>query len=166
MTTKKKVPFKIYLDIDGVAADFEGGFKEITGKYPSQVEKKFLWKTINSDKNFFYDLDVMRGFMNLWDLVEDTEPSFLTGLPGSSSGKEAKIKWVNKHFPGTEVIVVPKKEKRKWAASNHILIDDTMSNIIEWKADGGIGIYHEVFNFHSTISELKDILLKQFDWTI
>jgi hypothetical protein len=122
-------------------------------------------ETINSDKDFFYNLPLMDGFMDLWHIVKDTDPIFLTGLPGSNAGKEAKKRWVDKHFTGTEVIVVPKKDKRAYAAPNHILIDDRADTIIQWRAEKGIGIHHEENNFHNTIFQLRNILKTEFNWS-
>ncbi len=157
--------FQIYLDLDGLFADFEEGFKNVSGYYPKEVAKKTLWGTIHRADHFFLNLPVIKESKKLWEIVEPTNPIFLTGLPSSTTGKEDKIKWVHKHYGSQyEVIVVPKKEKRNYAKSNHILIDDTHSNINEWSADGGIGVFHEKDNFHRTIFELKTILKERFNW--
>ena len=161
----KEKQFQIYLDLDGLFADFDGGFKKITGSYPKEVAKKELWKQIYRADHFFYNLPLIPESKKLWDVVEPTDPIFLTGLPSSIEGRDDKVRWVHKHYGSKyEVIVVPKKDKRHYAKPNHILIDDRQDNINEWKADGGIGIFHEVDNFHNTISELKKILKEQFNW--
>lgn len=158
--------FQIYLDLDGLFADFEEGFKKISGYYPKEVAKNKLWGTIHRADHFFYNLPMIKESKKLWQIVEPTDPIFLTGLPGSATGKDDKIRWVHKHYGDQyEVIVVPKKEKRNYAKPNHILIDDKHSNVNEWNADGGIGIFHEKDNFHRTITELKNILKDQFNWT-
>lgn len=160
-----EINFQIYLDLDGVFADFEEGFKNVSGYYPKEVAKKTLWGTIHRTDHFFYNLPKIKESKKLWEIVEPTNPIFLTGLPSSTQGKEDKIRWVHKHYGDQfEVIVLPKKDKRLYAKPNHILIDDTHSNINEWNADGGIGIFHEKDNFHRTISELKMILKEQFNW--
>lgn len=157
--------FQIYLDLDGLFADFEEGFKKISGYYPKEVAKGKLWGTIHRAEHFFYNLPMIKESKKLWQVVEPTDPIFLTGLPSSAQGKEDKIRWVHKHYGDQyDVIVVPKKEKRNYAKPNHILIDDTHSNVNEWNADGGIGIFHEKDNFHRTITELKNILKDQFNW--
>lgn len=158
--------FQIYLDLDGLFSDFEEGFKKVSGYYPKEVAKGKLWGTIHRAEHFFYNLPMIKESKKLWQVVEPTDPIFLTGLPSSAQGKEDKIRWVHKHYGDQyEVIVVPKKEKRNYAKPNHILIDDTHSNVNEWNADGGIGIFHEKDNFHRTITELKNILKDQFNWT-
>lgn len=162
MSAKKK--FQIYLDLDGVFADFEGGFKTLTGKHPREVAKSTLWSTIHRADRFFYNIPVIKESKALWNFVKPTHPIFLTGLPSTKQGKEDKIAWVHKHKGEEfEVIVVPKKEKRNYAAPNHILIDDTHANINEWKADGGIGIFHVENRYDDTLNELKRIL-KENNW--
>jgi len=166
MSDKKQLPFQIFLDLDGVFADFDGGFKKITGHFPKEVDKKILWKTIYNADHFFYNLDFIPEAKKLWKVVEPTEPKFLTGMPSSIEGRDDKVRWVHKHFGSQyEVIVLPKKDKRKYAEPNHILIDDRKDNISEWKADGGIGIFHEVDDFDGTISQLKAILKEKFNWS-
>lgn len=161
----KKQDFQIYLDLDGVFADFNGGFKKLTGSEPKEVAKKVLWSSIYKADHFFYNLEVIPDSKKLWEFVKPTHPIFLTGLPSSIEGRDDKVRWVHKHYgPQYEVIVLPKKEKRKHAAPNHILVDDTAANVSEWKADGGIGILHEEDNYHRTISELKKVLKEQFHW--
>jgi hypothetical protein len=157
--------FQIYLDLDGVFADFDGGFKKITGNFPKEVAKKFLWKTIYDADHFFYNLEVIKESKKLWNYVKELKPIFLTGLPSSIEGRDDKVRWVHKHYGQEyEVIVLPKKDKRKYANENSILIDDTKSNIIEWNADNGIGIYHED-DYDKTLDELKNILKEQFNWS-
>ena len=54
-----------------------------------------------------------------------------------------------------EAIFVKKELKRQYAAQNHILIDDYLDNIKEWREDGGIGILHVTVG--QTIKELKQL---------
>jgi hypothetical protein len=53
-----------------------------------------------------------------------------------------------------EEIFVPAAQKAKFAAPNHILIDDMEKNITAWEAAGGIGILHK--NATDTINTLKE----------
>ena len=168
MNEEKELGFQIYLDLDGVFADFDGGFKKITGHLPKEVSKKVLWSSIYKADHFFFNLEVVPESKELWDHVKKTNPKFLTGLPSSVEGRDDKVRWVHTHYGKEyEVIVLPKKDKRKYAAPNAILIDDRHDNISEWKADGGIGIYHkDGTNFDSTIAELKSILKEKFDYVL
>lgn len=151
-------PFKgVYLDLDGVFADFDGRFFKLTGKWPHQVEKNQLWKTINRDENYFGSLELMEHAHILWDYTRQFSPIFLTGLPAKSGSKQQKEQWVAEKF-GTEweVIVLPKKEKQFHSGPTKILIDDTMVNIQQWVDKGGHGI-HFKGDVKATIEEIEEL---------
>jgi hypothetical protein len=38
----------LYCDLDGVLADFEEGVKERMNKYPNDLNKTLMWKTLRS----------------------------------------------------------------------------------------------------------------------
>lgn len=138
-------PFEgFFLDLDGVFADFDGRFFKLTGKWPHQVEKNHLWKTVNRDENFFYNLELMKDAHHLWEYTKQFNPTFLTGLPTKNGGREQKQQWVAEKF-GHEwpVIVLPKKQKQEHSGPNKILIDDTMVNIHQWVEKGGHGVHHK-----------------------
>ena len=66
-------------------------------------------------------------------------------------------------MPSEKFHVVARKNKQNYAydAINNkpnILIDDHLQNITEWKAAGGIGIFHT--NALSTILQLKNLGFK------
>lgn len=137
-------PFEgFFLDLDGVFADFDGMFFQLTGKWPHQVEKKHLWKVVNSKDDFFYSLSLMSDAHHLWEYTQQFNPTFLTGLPSKQGGREQKQRWVAEKF-GQEwpVIVLPKREKQNHSGPNRVLIDDTMVNIEQWTLKGGHGIHH------------------------
>lgn len=152
-------PFEgFYLDLDGVFADFEGGFFRVTGKRPHEVEKKQLWKIINAQDRFFYHLEMMKDAHLLWEYTRQYNPIFLTGLPAKQGGKEEKERWVAERF-GEEhkTIVLPKRDKQLHSGPNTVLIDDTHTNITQWVEKGGLGIHHsgEVWDTIEQIEELR-----------
>ena len=134
---------ELFLDLDGVFADFDGHYKALTGVFPWEVHKKVMWKTINSTPTFFLDLPLMKGADRLWEVTKHLNPTFLTGAPSNHSFREQKHAWVAKTFgPEWKVIVLPKKDKHLHAHGNAILIDDTEAVIDSWFAKGGLGILH------------------------
>lgn len=149
-------PFEgFYLDLDGVFADFDGRFFKLTGKWPHQVEKKYMWKTINNDHNYFGSLDLMENAWYLWEYTKQFNPKFLTGLPSKQGGREQKERWVVEKFGEQwETIVLPKKEKQNHSGPNKVLIDDTIVNIHQWADKGGHGI-HFKGNVKETIEEIE-----------
>lgn len=160
--TKGPQDYKIFLDVDGVFADFDNWVLETLGERPK--DEKTFWDTVksyakeNPTEMIWGSLDLMSDAMVLWEYVKDYSPTFLTstGTWDSKRSDKEKRYWLNKYFPGAPVITVPmSKLKANYAEKNHILVDDRMKSIGPWKAAGGIGILHKSAN--ETINELKKL---------
>jgi hypothetical protein len=156
---------KIYVDMDGVIADFEKRFKELTGKLPSDYKTEAGFRTNFQkiiDGGHFETLDKMTDF--------ETLVSFLNSVPvekcilSSTARPETnfavamqKMQWLAKVGITWPKIFVPGKQlKQEHATPNSILIDDTPIVIEQWNAAGGIGILHT--DALSTIEMLKQHL--------
>ena len=151
---------KIWMDLDGVLADFDRRVELLTGKKPTNLSKKEMWKAIMDDSHFFLKLEWINAATPLWNLIKKYDHAVLTGLPSRSEGRDDKIAWVKKKCGNnTEVIVVPKLDKQLYAASNHILVDDNQMNIDQWNAAGGIGIFHNG-DYDRTILLTKEAIKK------
>lgn len=149
---------QVYLDLDGVFADFDKRVKHLTGKHPHQLDKKRLWRIINADERFFAELELIEGCMALWEATRDMEPIFLTGSPSSSVFEQQKKEWVARIFgPEFTVHVVPRRLKQEYSGPGKILIDDMQENIDQWNARGGHGILH-TGDHESTINALKELV--------
>lgn len=150
-------PFEcMYLDLDGVFADFNKRVFEISGKLPSQFEGG-MWKVIMADRDFFALLEFMPDAEYLWEYTKQFNPIFLTGAPPGERSKNHKMEWVSKRF-GKELttIVLPKKDKQLYSGPNKVLIDDTKINIEQWISNGGHGVLHKnVLNTIEYIEELR-----------
>lgn len=147
-------PYDLHLDLDGVFANFELGVKKITGKEPWQLTTSKMWAAIHSNKHFFAELEFMPDAEELWDTVKHLNLCFLTGAPSSAAFREQKREWVARKFGEQYVtIVLPKKEKRLYAATGKVLLDDTHSNIEGWIEAGGHGIHHS--SVRKSIEELN-----------
>lgn len=149
---------QVYLDLDGVFADFDARVKRLTGKHPSQLSRPRLWKMINADQRFFAELELIEGCMALWEVTRDLEPIFLTGAPSVKAFQEQKREWVARIFgPEFTVHVVPKRLKQDYSGPHKVLIDDTPENIEQWVARGGHGILH-TGDHASTVHALRELL--------
>jgi len=149
---------QVFLDLDGVFADFDARVKRLTGKHPSQLDRNHLWKAINRDKRFFAELELIEGCMQLWEATRDLEPVFLTGAPTSKVFQEQTREWVARLFgPAFTVHVVPKRLKQEYSGPGKVLIDDTPSNIEQWEARGGHGILH-TGDHASTVRALQELM--------
>ncbi|HYD62005.1 MAG TPA: hypothetical protein VEC35_16690 [Noviherbaspirillum sp.] len=158
MTLAHRPRMQVYLDLDGVFADFDKRVKHLTGKHPNQLDRGRLWKMVNSDKRFFAELELIEGCMVLWEATKDLEPVFLTGAPSSKVFQEQKREWVARIFgPEFVVHVVPKKLKQDFSGPHKVLIDDSPENIEQWNARGGHGILHQG-DHASTVRALQELL--------
>lgn len=149
---------QVYLDLDGVFADFAKRVKHLTGKHPDRLDKNHLWRIINMDKRFFAELELIEGCMALWEATKDLEPIFLTGAPSTPTFHEQKKEWVARIFgPEFTVHVVPRKLKQEYSGPGKVLIDDMQENIDQWNARGGHGILH-TGDHASTVHALNELL--------
>lgn len=156
---------ELNLDIDGVFADFEGGFtKAARGKKIHEVPKNKMWAIIHSDKRFFANLDRLAEGIILWKHIEKIHHElgipvkFLTGAPSSQAFRDQKKEWVLKHKGERyECIVLPKKDKQLYSGPWKVLIDDTQINIDQWIEKGGYGLFYDG-TAAGTIKQIEEIL--------
>jgi hypothetical protein len=140
---------KLYLDLDGVLADFDKAAGERMGtdniyKYEFVWGTKKFWDKINVDDSFFADLEVLPDAWDLLGAVGHLEPIILTALPktGAELVDRQKRRWVRENLGGYEVITCATHDKPKWCAAGDILIDDRAVNRDAWIAKGGTYIIH------------------------
>ncbi len=153
--------------MDGVVADFDKRFTDLSGMSPSEFESKngknAFWDFIDVKHKlaFWVGIPPMSDAQGLMDYVSKHDYEMLTApsiKKESLMGKGLWIRnWAKKGlFPSKpKVNYKPAKNKHHFAAPNHILIDDKQSTIDSWNAAGGIGILHT--SAGSTINQLKKI---------
>jgi len=154
--------FNIYLDMDGVIADFNKRYKELYGIYPHEADTYKVFDGFFLEfiaEGHFATLDLMPDAMLLIDYLKSLPvKTKILSSTSSESKHEAiqaqKLIWLQKHNIDFDPILVPgKRLKCKYADPNCILIDDTKSNIDQWQAYGGIAIHHS--DIHTTLEMLK-----------
>lgn len=135
--------FKLFLDLDGVLADFDRGVREVTGRRPADMKVREMWRALAAAPDFYGTLGLMTDAEALWKFCEPHQPTILTGLPLGSWAPEQKRRWVARvlgaHVP---VITCMSRDKANYAGSGHILIDDRASARPAWEAAGGIFVHH------------------------
>lgn len=152
----------IYLDMDGVIADFVKRYKELYHMLPREAEKSkkfdhFFDEFIAS--NQFATLDVMPGALDAIAFLRKLNvPTQILSSTANEKRYDAiskqKMIWLQTHgITFTPNFVPGKRHKYKYAAPDKIIIDDTESVIDDWRAAGGIGILHK--DWITTMAILK-----------
>jgi len=152
----------IYLDMDGVIADFTKRYQELYKMMPREAEK-------NKQFNKFFDEFIATGQFATLELMPGTmegieflrKASVPTQILSSTASQERydaiskqKLIWLQTHgITFTPNFVPGKRLKQEYAAPDKIIIDDTESVIEQWKAKGGIGILHK--DWPTTLAILK-----------
>ena len=142
---------KIYLDMDGVIADFNKRYKELYKMEPKEAEdKKEFYKFFDSfiATKQFATLDLMPDAVLLLNYL--SKLNIPTEILSSTSSEKRdadiraqKLMWLQTHNIGFKVNLVPgKRLKKDFSNANSILIDDTPVNIDQWRREGGVGILH------------------------
>ena len=155
---EKVMDYKIYCDMDGVLADFESGYEELTGIDLKGEFKKGddFWDPIKvAGVGFWAGLKWMPGGQELWDYLKPFNPQLLSAPSREQSSRIGKHVWVKHKIPGTKLILRYASQKQELATPESILIDDRQINIDQWEAAGGIGILHT--STANTIQQLQKL---------
>lgn len=137
---------KIYCDLDGVLADFDKAYLEISNGIPHKGDDEF-WARVKAAPDFWLNLEMMPDGQVLWDYVSRHHYVVILSSPGTHDLERAtrqKRQWIKKHL-GEHVNFVPKEAKYKhhYAHETCILIDDWHKNIKRWMDAGGIAVHHK-----------------------
>lgn len=138
---------QIFLDCDGVLADFDAGAEAVFGCHPRKFEdeqgtQKF-WETLHAHPRFYEDLPVMHDARELYGAVAHLNPIILTGCPLGVWAQDQKLRWRNKNFPGVPMITTLSKDKRSHAKAGDVLVDDYLKYRHLWVEMGGIFVHHK-----------------------
>jgi 5'(3')-deoxyribonucleotidase len=148
---------QLYLDCDGVLADFEKAAIALLKMPPRQFEKRHgrpeFWKRLARHPDFYGSLPLMPDAMVLFEAVRHLDPIILTGLPRGDWAAPQKVRWAAEHFPGTRIITCLAADKRRHAREGDILVDDTLKYRDLWTGAGGIFVHHR--DARSSIAELR-----------
>lgn len=150
---------QLFVDMDGVIADFDAGYEQLTGKSPKKTDDNVDWKIIHESGGFYRDLPPMPDFKDLWGFVKHFEPIILTGIPTSvPSAADDKRAWVTKHIGISQPLITCLSKNKSLHMKNpgDILIDDWEKYMHVWTGKGGKWITHT--DAASTIEKLTDLL--------
>lgn len=135
---------QIFLDIDGVLADFVGGAIErfqLPVK-PDDVTWDFLpsecWAHMDAD--FWAGLNPLPDCHKIVERLDVSKTWLLTSLPQTNrqAAGEGKYKWVEKHLPQFQHrLLFCVSRKSLWAHGAALLIDDHDANVNQFREAGG-----------------------------
>jgi len=168
---ENKMPH-LYLDMDGVQADFFGAwakrhglkhYKEIP--HPEDAINELAHSSPEEVYNFFRDLEPLQGGQQIISWLHKNKIPFtvlsapLRG-PYASNSIEAKKDWLDQYNPGSSNNAIFTSKKFKYAKNGNdvnVLVDDFGRYLDGWNNAGGIAVKHEDGNTNHTISELEKI---------
>lgn len=152
---------RLYLDCDGVLADFDAGFASKFGSAPQSFEDehgtKAFWHTIKSSLNFFGTLPLMPDALELFEAVKHLRPIILTGVPFGQWAEHQKFKWRDTYFAGTPMVTCRSKDKRLYCQPGDVIIDDLEKYKHLWEEAGGTFILHT--SAADSIKQLRELML-------
>jgi predicted alpha/beta hydrolase len=150
---------RLYLDCDGVLADFDKGATAILGLPPKAYEKRHglarFWQRLAQAPDFYFGLPLMSDAMELFEAVRHLQPIILTGLPRGNWAAEQKVRWAAEYFPGTRIITTMARDKRNHAKEGDVLVDDQLRHRGLWQDVGGVFVHHR--NARQTLEQLREL---------
>lgn len=173
----------LYLDMDGVQADFFGAWAErnnVSHWKAIQNKEDEINKLANSSEkevyDFFRDLKPLKGGMQIIAWLKKHNIPFtvlsapLRG-PYSKASIQAKKDWLDEYNPGTSSNAIFTSAKYKYAKDGdkiNVLVDDFGPYLQKWSDAGGIAVKHEdefemPNSAEATIKKLEKIYLNKED---
>ena len=149
----------LFLDADGVLADFDAGAKVLLGMTAREFEARrgrgAFWKRLATAPDFYTTLPEMPDARILFDAVKHLQPTILTGLPLGKWAAPQKVKWAAEHFPGVPIITCMARDKHKHMKPGDVLVDDRENHRAAYEAEGVVFIHHK--NAEDSLRQLAKI---------
>lgn len=162
----------IYIDMDGVLADF---YEYVLNKYGKDfnhiINREEFWN--NEHDGIFASLNPLPDANKLIKELVKLQERFpirlhiLTALPKHGEHdvfEQDKKDWIKEHFSYVPELlenfnIGPHAiDKQNHCKKHDILIDDNPRNIVQWIHRGGIGILHAAGNYRISINAVKEHL--------
>lgn len=169
--TQTQMPH-LYLDMDGVQADFFGSWADMHGvkhykeiPHPEDAINELATSSPEKVYQFFRDLKPLAGGLRIIKWLHDNKISFtvlsapLRG-PYAENSKQGKRDWLDQYNPGTSKDAIFTSKKFNYAMRNNqpqVLVDDFGKYLSDWSNAGGIAVKHDNESTGATIKELEKI---------
>jgi 5'(3')-deoxyribonucleotidase len=150
---------RLFLDADGVLADFDHAAQRLLGmshkQYISKHGRGGFWKRLAKASNFYGSLPEMPDARRLFDAVKHLEPTILTGLPLGNWAAPQKVEWAAEHFPGVPIITCMAADKHKHMHPGDVLVDDREKHRKAYEGAGVVFVHHK--NAEDSLRQLAKI---------
>jgi len=138
---------RLYVDMDGVLADFDTGYLNAFGVRPSKEHDSVDWDLVRSKPDFYRSFPKMPDADDLWAYIAKYSPIVITGLPKSLMDVTAynKNQWISQHYgqeAADRMILCLSAHKFHHCEPGDILIDDWNKYRDRWQKAGGVWITH------------------------
>lgn len=156
---------ELYVDMDGVLADFFGVWNKMMGvnhwKDIKNIDQAL--QKIKDTDDFWINLPMTPNGKTLLNAIKKFKGKYnilSAPLPGDPNSEPQKREWIKKHlsmFPPAKIIIDHNKAAYAKQADGtpNALIDDFGENISKWQNAGGVGIQHKDIAVTDTISKLE-----------
>jgi len=161
----------IYIDMDGVVADFDTLAREIVkGSNFDTVNERWpndSWNQIKSHPHFYRAIPKMPqadAMMRLAERFRDElgwDLYMLTAIPRMNDIPDCfwdKIEWMREYYPNIIVRFGPYSEdKQHHCRPGDILVDDRTINCGQWRSSGGHAVQVLPGQYDLALAELEDL---------
>ena len=156
---------EIFLDLDGVIADFDRASEYVALKFDRSKEADEFWGAMEHE--YWSTIPVIEGAIEFYKKLKTIgKVRFLTGAICTEGCWSGKASWImNKIGNGDkwlmqDLIICASFNKDLISKPGRILIDDTERNILAWRREGGTGILHTFGDFEGSLKMLDTVLKK------
>ena len=159
---------EIYVDMDGVLADFFGEWAKLMQvDHFTKIDKEHdindALQAIRDKDKFWLDLPLLPQAKQLLGLIKQVKGEYnicSSPLADDPKSEPHKRKWIEQNlsfFPPKNVYITHNKPQfaKKEDGTPNILIDDFGKNVNEWEAAGGIGFKYKDHKFERTAKALQ-----------
>ena len=163
---------EIYVDMDGVLADFFGEWAKVAGKknFRDIKDPQAALKKIKTVDDFWLKLPMLPQAKELLMLIKQVKGSYnicSSPLADDPRSEPHKKQWIKKHlsfFPPKNIYITHNKPQyaKNENGTPNILIDDYGVNINAWESAGGIGFKYKDHKFERTAKAIKQAVGENF----
>ncbi len=138
---------RLFLDADGVLADFDHGARRLIGMsakdFIARHGRAEFWKRLAKANNFYGTLPKMPDANRLFEAVSHLKPTILTGLPLGRWAAPQKVEWAAEHFPGVPIVTCMAADKHKHMHPGDVLVDDREKHRAAYEDAGVVFVHHK-----------------------